>query len=387
MWRIKFLCIWLCGVFFINAQNVSDELSKLSFVHQQADTIINHSSLNTLFAKLQSGQQTVNIVHIGDSHIQGNMLTAEVRLLLQEKFGNAGRGLVFPYSLIRTNGSRDAVFSCKSEAIRSVVRKAQNDFAPGIAGYAIKLTDSLIRIDLKSSQPFDNVAIICRPDSAPTIGLLRDSIQQENILFPINETSIHRLSLPDSSKSVSFFTEKSVIVDGFVLGNNKPGVVYHSIGVNGAHFADYNRWPEFYRQLPMLQPDLIIVSLGTNEGVNRRVTKAEIKRQAETMLREIDKNTDTPVLLITAFDNYYRRKSFNKYLRIVNTAIAETATENRIALIDAYAITGGYKSAAKWRSKGLVSRDAIHYTAKGYELQGKIIYQAIINSYEKHAAR
>ena len=137
----------------------------------------------------------------------------------------------------------------------------------------------------------------------------------------------------------------------------------------------------------MLQPDLIIVSLGTNEGVNRRVTKAEMKRQVETMLREIEKNSDAPVLLITTFDNYYRRKSFNKYLRIVNTAIAETATENRIALIDAYTITGGYKSAAKWRSQGLVSRDAIHYTAKGYELQGKIIYQAIINSYEKHAAR
>jgi lysophospholipase L1-like esterase len=366
---------------------VSDELSKYSFVRQQADTIINDSTLQRFFAKLQSGKQTVNIVHIGDSHIQGNMLTAEVRRLLQEKFGNAGRGLVFPYSLIRTNGSRDAVFSSKSEAIRSVVRKAQNDFAPGVAGYSIKLTDSLIRIDLKSSQPFDNVAILCRPDSVPAIGLLRDSIQQKNILFPINETSIHKLSLPESSQSVNFFTEKSVVVDGFVLRNNQPGVVYHSIGVNGAHFADYNRWPKFYRQLPMLQPDLIIVSLGTNEGVNRRVTKAEMKRQVETMLREIDKNSDAPVLLITAFDNYYRRKSFNKYLRIVNTAIEETATENRIALIDAYAITGGYKSAAKWRSKGLVSRDAIHYTAKGYELQGKIIYQAIINSYEKHAAR
>ncbi|MDD3489320.1 MAG: GDSL-type esterase/lipase family protein [Paludibacter sp.] len=387
MWRIKFLCILLCCASLTNAQNVSDELSKFSFVRLQADTIINDSMLQRFFAKLQSGKQTVNIVHIGDSHIQGNMLTAEVRRLLQEKFGNAGRGLVFPYSLIRTNGSRDAVFSCKSEATRSVIRKVQSDFAPGVAGYAIKLTDSLIRIDLKSSQPFDNVAIICRPDSAPTIGLLRDSILQKNILFPINETDTHKISLPESSQSVSFFTEKSVIVDGFVLRNNQPGVVYHSIGVNGAHFADYNRWPEFYRQLPLLQPDLIIVSLGTNEGVNRRITNAEIKRQVEIMFHEIEKNSDAPVLLITTFDNYYRRKSFNKYLRIVNTAIAETATENRIALIDAYTITGGYKSAAKWRSQGLVSRDAIHYTAKGYELQGKIIYQAIINSYVKHAAR
>lgn len=97
MWRIKFLCIWLCCTILTNAQNISDELSKFSFVRQQADTIINDSTLQTFFAKLQSGQQTVNIVHIGDSHIQGNMLTAEVRRLLQEKFGNAGRGLVFPY--------------------------------------------------------------------------------------------------------------------------------------------------------------------------------------------------------------------------------------------------------------------------------------------------
>ncbi|MBN2766100.1 MAG: hypothetical protein JXR27_06965 [Paludibacteraceae bacterium] len=366
---------------------MSDQLSKYSFVRQQADSIVNDSVLSNFFDKLQSGQQTLNIVHIGDSHIQANILTAEIRRLLHEKFGNAGRGFVFPYSLVRTNGSHEVVFVSKSEALQSAVRKAQNDFAPGIAGYAIKLTDSLIRIDLKSSQAFDNVAIICRPDSAPTIGLLHDSIQQKNILFPINETSIHRLSLPDSSQSVSFFAERSTIVDGFVLRNNRPGVVYHSIGVNGAHFADYNRWPEFYRQLPMLQPDLIIVSLGTNEGVNRRVTKTEIKRQVKTMLREIKKSTDTPVLLLTAFDNYYRRRSFNRYLRIVNAGIAETAAQQNTALIDAYKITGGYKSASKWRTQGLISPDRIHYNTNGYELQGKIIYQAIINSYEKHATR
>ncbi len=130
LWRIKFLCIWLCCAFLTNAQNVSDELSKFSFVRQQADIIINDSTLQTFFAKLKSGQQTVNIVHIGDSHIQGNMLTAEVRRLLQEKFGNAGRGLVFPYSLVRTSGSRDAVFNCKAKPYEASCAKRKTILHP-----------------------------------------------------------------------------------------------------------------------------------------------------------------------------------------------------------------------------------------------------------------
>ena len=45
----------------------------------------------------------VPIVHIGDSHLQTGVLTSVLRERLQMQFGNAGRGLVFPYQVAKTN--------------------------------------------------------------------------------------------------------------------------------------------------------------------------------------------------------------------------------------------------------------------------------------------
>src|SRR5688572_27140196 len=50
---------------------------------------------------LQNGtRQKVNVIHIGDSHIQADLFSGRVRSLLQDSavFGNGGRGLIFPYT-------------------------------------------------------------------------------------------------------------------------------------------------------------------------------------------------------------------------------------------------------------------------------------------------
>ena len=58
-------------------------------------------------------------------------------------------------------------------------------------------------------------------------------------------------------------------LNGVVLESNNPGIIYHNIGVNGAKYSDYNKYPLFFDQLKALQPDLIIVSLGTNESYGK----------------------------------------------------------------------------------------------------------------------
>ena len=81
------------------------------FVRQDDNVIQRARHLSPLFAKLYEqrvrGGQKINIVHIGDSHILGDFLTREVRQRLQRAFGDAGRGLIFPYKLAGSNGPKD----------------------------------------------------------------------------------------------------------------------------------------------------------------------------------------------------------------------------------------------------------------------------------------
>ncbi|HEU4497482.1 MAG TPA: hypothetical protein VFR70_10560, partial [Flavobacterium sp.] len=71
--------------------------------------IHNSRALKSFYEKLNRNRQSrsgkINIVHIGDSHIQADLMTNSIRKKLQQEFGNGGRGFIFPYSLARTNGS------------------------------------------------------------------------------------------------------------------------------------------------------------------------------------------------------------------------------------------------------------------------------------------
>src|SRR5689334_4698676 len=103
------------------AQTMPDNENELSgkypFISTVFNRISNNAGLDSFYQKLHrlktSGSGTISIVHIGDSHIQADLLTAVVRNGLQDFFGNSGRGLVFPYQLAQSNAPDD-IFSSSS---------------------------------------------------------------------------------------------------------------------------------------------------------------------------------------------------------------------------------------------------------------------------------
>ena len=82
--------------------------------HKALNSISNTTSLQGFYDQLDSlelnKKGNVSIVHIGDSHIQSDFLTGTVRRNLQQRFGNAGRGFVFPYKIAHSGGALDVLF-------------------------------------------------------------------------------------------------------------------------------------------------------------------------------------------------------------------------------------------------------------------------------------
>ncbi len=58
-------------------------------------------------------------------------------------------------------------------------------------------------------------------------------------------------------------------LNGIVLEKDTPGILYSGIGVNGAKYSDYNKYPLFFEQLKAVHPDLLVFSLGTNESYDQ----------------------------------------------------------------------------------------------------------------------
>jgi lysophospholipase L1-like esterase len=181
--------------------------------------------------------------------------------------------------------------------------------------------------------------------------------------------------------------QNSVTLNGVILQNSLPGILYHSVGINGAHYSDYNSSPQFFRQMKMLKPDLVIISMGTNEGANTKVTMDEIIAQVTTTVQSIRAvNPATCILITTPTDDYLKKKYKNPYLEAVQRAIVQSASQQGVACWDLYNITGGFGSCAEWRKAALMQRDGVHFTKTGYLVQGDLLFKALIYGYQKYAA-
>jgi lysophospholipase L1-like esterase len=195
-------------------------------------------------------------------------------------------------------------------------------------------------------------------------------------------TSFVRIQAEQTENSQTSFT-----VNGLILQNSKPGILYHSIGINGAHFSDYNNSPLFFKEMKALKPDLVIISLGTNEGANIKVTEEEIIASVSSMLRSIRAAyPGTCILIATPADDYFRKKYKNPYLEAVQRALVKSAELKGVACWDMYSIAGGFGSCSEWRKAALMQHDGVHFNKEGYTLQGSLLYKALIDSYLKYVA-
>jgi lysophospholipase L1-like esterase len=380
-----FYCV--ATLFFINCICVNTDscfaqnLSPLySFVQTDKNTLQNSVSLNTLAAKFRmqrdSHNQVIRIVHIGDSHIQADWLTERVRELLQNEFGNAGRGLIVPCRVAGTNEPNN--FSTMPIGIggitlRTTVPNASMTITPKNWGAP---TNSFLTAEVfcDKNEAFDweirdaNNQIIANV-AADDAG---QAAQYSTFLLPSLPTNSFTLQAKPNA------TGKQATVYGINLLNNQSGVLYHAIGVNGAKYDQYNKAALFAKQLFYLQPDLIIIGLGTNEA-QTAVDKAVFKAEIQTLVTTLRTETGAAILLYTPADSHLRGVP-NPNLPTVHDAIVEVAAEQNLALWDLYELTGGYHSAMQWRVNGLMAKDGVHYNKAGYYVQGELLYQALRNS-------
>ena len=171
-------------------------------------------------------------------------------------------------------------------------------------------------------------------------------------------------------------------LNGLVLENDNSGVIYHCIGVNGAKASDYNKFPMFYDQLPALNPDLVIISLGTNESFDKQSGEQYYEHLDKMIVSIKEKNPQTAVLVMTSPPSILHRKYTNTFIEDYSAKIKEKSIEKQYAVWDLLYILGGNKAIYRNAAKGYMARDKVHYSKAGYEKQAELFFEAFVQSYE-----
>lgn len=339
--------------------------------------------------------RTLSIVHIGDSHIQADYFSGMLRVLLQEKFGNAGRGLIFPYAVAHTNEPVNYSSGSAGEwkAVRSVINPAGAEVGlsgislyslTGRAGFRIRtkpqknMSYAFNRLELISKAAHPGNTRLFTNDGATMPGQKEASFMT---VFDLRDTT--------SSVDIKYSASQAIDVHGLILKNGQGGILYHTIGVNGATFESYNSASLFMEQFSCLHPDLIIISLGTNESYDHKLDTAAFAGQMQRFLEALKPGgSSCSILLTTPADNCFLKKGkaqTNNRPRIVGNYLKAYAGKNAYAVWDLYEEMGGPGAMKQWKQQGLATGDYVHFTRKGYELQGLWLFEALMYQYtQKH---
>jgi lysophospholipase L1-like esterase len=378
------------GVF---AQRIPiDEYSTAPYLSQLGSAfnrIFHDHHLDSVYIKLaaikKNQRGTLRIVHIGDSHLQAGHFPGEVRTKLQDFFGNAGRGIVFPYDIIKTTSPVDITSSSNTGWKLDKVATTGDADNVGVSGFGMRTGSAGATIDLALKQgSFDRLRFFTGEKNA---WIFRAGGDESSRMLKPSGTHFADISLetPASSFSVSAMPgSDSYDFYGVSLENKSAGVIYHSIGVNGARYEQYNKAELFWKQLPGLQADLYIISLGTNEAQKAKFDDKEFRKELNEFLKKLKKvSPHAGVILTTAQDSYKNGRS-NIVLRDLNMFLFEYSTQNSIPVWDLYRVTNGYGSAFGWIRRGLMNRDMVHFTAEGYRLQGQLLFTALAKGYNNY---
>lgn len=169
------------------------------------------------------------------------------------------------------------------------------------------------------------------------------------------------------------------------------GIVYHIMGINGATCASFST-PEDLHAVAGLDPDLIIVSFGTNEAHGRNYSAEEHRRQLTSFFTELKNRCPHAAFLLTTPPGAYMRSGRRgKTINTRTPRVVETekrfAADNGLALWDLYDIAGGQERACRnWTAANMFQRDRIHFTQEGYVLQGLLLHEAFIKAYNDYVA-
>lgn len=384
------------------------------YIPASADHALRHTF--ALLDSLREGKDTVlTIVHLGDSHIQAGYYSGRTMRLLQSTFGNAGRGWISPLKLNHTNEPADYfIRSSIREWTAGRITQHRKRTNIGMGGIGIRsLSPSInlqVRIAPKNGAGYSfNKAIFYRKGNAmpmlPTDeskplakAFLCDTLLPGDVradtfcLSRLTDTLLLHSTrrkqgtntlLPASTFNNTYF--------GFSLTNGNPGILYHSIGVNGAMYVNYTD-EDYLPRLALLRPQLLIISLGTNESFGRRFSEVEFHDQVKRFLIMVRREMPCVEIILTTPPECYRRTYVNKkrvFVRNDNTSrvasvLRQVAREEGLACWDLFTATGGKNSSRKWFEQHLLARDRIHFSRRGYEDQGTLLYRAFMKAYYKY---
>jgi lysophospholipase L1-like esterase len=368
----------------------------------QASILLDDSngSLDHFYEALQRSEErrpdaVTRITHYGDSPTTADLITGDIRSLLQHRFGDAGHGFILiakPWAWYQHDGME---LSASGWLPFPASRFEARDGLFGLGGVSFTSGAAHTNIRLKDPGQSQFELYYLEEPNGGSVAIEADGrmIAKVSTSAEIKAARFFAFTVPSGVVKLELRSEGNVRLFGLTAAKPDPGVVYDSLGLNGASITVLSRVfneAHWAGQLRHRDPQLVIVNYGTNEAD----FAAFIQRGYETELREAIRRIraavpQASILVMSPMDRGHRTgiddiETMETIPRIVDTQ-GRVARDTGCAFFDTFAAMGGAGTMARWYTARprLVSADLIH----PYPAGGKQIAATFVREIEAGLAR
>jgi lysophospholipase L1-like esterase len=363
----------------------------------------NSEALAPFHARLRAapGGAPIHILQIGDSHTSADAIGNGIRVPLQARFGNGGRGVVAPgrpyqnYVTWNVTASQSGGWTANSWTGSTAISPAL-----GLSGFTLTAHAAGETIGLTADAPeheFDRLVLcaLAQPGGGTIVVRIGGEERRWSLSAPVRVAACHAVDSgrPAASASVTTEGEGLVSITSLATFRRGGGAILSNLGVIGAQLAHFARSHDIVlrAELDAYRPDLIILAFGTNEGFDRRVSPRDYEAGLRAQIARIRRlaGARVPILLVGAPDaaardpaaaggdcgeGYYTPALLGQ-IRRRQRAVAR---DLGLAFWDWEAAMGGRCASRAWHDAGLMRDDHIHFTRDGGALIGRALFDDLV---------
>ncbi len=353
------------------------------------------------FSELLRGKSAdhLRIAVYGDSNLTEDLLTGEMRRVLQARYGDGGHGYVAFGKPWAWYHHMDVEHDLEPRGWKSfaVSTDAVRDQAYGLAGIAAESVSGGARAWVRtapSSAPVGtrvsriHVFYLERPGGAG----FKVRVDGEDLATIATErdrlaTGFRQFSVPDGPHGIGFVADRGVRLFGVALERETPGVVIDSFGVGGANEVLLARMnPTIVREaLGHRRYDLVIYLTGTTEDDDSRHDAAlteRIRLHQRTL-------PEASCLVLSPFDFAYgteKKPRVSKRMARLARRKERVAAETGCGFWDFHAAMGGERSILKFRAAGMAHADLAHLNQRGAAYMARRLLRVLLSGLTQYLA-
>lgn len=350
-------------------------------------------------------RRIVRILHYGDSQIEMDRITSQLRIYMQETFGGGGPGMIpyrtiIPTLAVSQNTSGELIHL--SSFGDSTVTRSRGNYGPMMQSFRISGGATLrIKASTHASvdhhvKAFSDIRLVFNNRSGTLKSALSTNQSREKDLCEVKNKGVGSMMwrLDTSSTTITLNTRGNADLYCVTIDNG-PGVAVDNIpmrGCSGQQFTlvDQHLLTEAFAQLDV---GLIILQFGGN-SVPYMNDEKSISTYCQSMGKQIDYLhhccPKAKILFIGPSDMSTRNKGVLQTYPLLPTLIDSlivTANSHNAAYWSIYHAMGGWNSMLNWNKKGLAGSDYIHFSQHGADKMGAKLAQAFADNYQLYCLR